>query len=126
MNFYSYIIHLGASRKNFRGIVSACEGLRRSARRLENALGGPISNDPVTWGGFPTRYVYNDGKAIYGPRQAILARCGEGMGGICTERVPPVADAILRPLFLIGRRKCNITHACPADFRARHNKKQRT
>ncbi len=57
MNFYSYIIHLGASRKNFRGIVSACEGLRRSARRLENALGGPISNDPVTWGriSYPVR-----------------------------------------------------------------------
>src|SRR5579875_322528 len=52
MNSYSYITHLGASRKNFRGIVSACEGLRRSARRRENALGGPISNDPVTcWEG---------------------------------------------------------------------------
>src|SRR5579875_2022662 len=131
MNSYSYITHLGASRKNFRGIVSACEGLRRSARKLENASGGLYKRTTRRFrvgggGGIPTRRVWNDEKAIHGPRQAILARCGEGMGGICTERVPPVADAILRPRFLIGRRKCNIMLSCPADFRARHNKKQRT
>src|SRR5579875_1271371 len=79
MNSYSYITHLGASRKNFRGIVSACEGLRRSARRLENASGGLYKRTTRRfrvggWGGIPTRRVWNDGKAIHGPRQAILAR----------------------------------------------------